>query len=508
MTAHRPDGERDVVPRWRSVRRTLLAGEFQRLPTQRELTPHQAADIEAAALAWQRDRDVISASEYVGVALVAGDSAVAGEAASFLAEGHGGALLAELGNRALNPSPTAGLDHGSPTGAVASVDSVAFVYDRLARQKARLRIDPRNPIAWADLARRYTALGQFERARRALSIARGLAPLSRYLLRATTRFYVHIGEPDVAYDMLRNSSRTRADPWLMAAMLSVGSISKARIGSLRTARCILNDDSFRPIERADLASELATFDLRAGADRKARVLFNRSLQTPTDNSLAQVQWASHRLGSMEVRLDETSVAFPAEAYARSASELGQWEEVLRHAEAWIEDQPFDNAAANIASYAASVGLEDWKRAIDFAQLGLRSQPREPILLNNLAYALLESGRVDEADAQLQLLDLKSVTDRERVALLATHGLLRFRRGDRLGGVEGYEAAIRLARQLRDPKAEEMARTMLFREQITAMEPGEAAAVVKRLTEASRNLHDPALTGVVNRVQQMFARLGW
>jgi len=211
---------------------------------------------------------------------------------------------------------------------------------------------------------------------------------------------------------------------------------------------------------------------------------------------------------MEVRLDETSVAFPAEAYARSASELGQWEEVLRHAEAWIEDQPFDNAAANIASYAASVGLEDWKRAIDFAQLGLRSQPREPILLNNLAYALLESGRVDEADAQLQLLDLKSVTDRERVALLATHGLLRFRRGDRLGGVEGYEAAIRLARQLRDPKAEEMARTMLFREQITAMEPGEAAAVVKRLTEASRNLHDPALTGVVNRVQQMFARLGW
>jgi tetratricopeptide (TPR) repeat protein len=477
-----------------------LAGEFQRLAEPRALTEENLTELTKAELAWREAPSAISASEFVGGALVAGEPERALDAAEFLVSGEE-EVLRRLGERLLEPSPTAGLDADSALQSPADLGSTEFFYMRVARQKARLAADPRNPIAWSDLARRYTALGQFDQAEHALGIARSLAPLSRYLLRSAARFYTHIRKPEVAFATLSECPRTEFDPWLMAARLSVGSLAQAKNQSVRTARRLLEDDNFRPIERADLASELATFELRAGSDRKARSLFARSLVAPTDNSLAQVEWASHRMALLEVRLGEQPVAFPAEAYTRSASERGEWEEVLVHAHAWIEDQPFDTAAANMASYACAVGLEDWSRAIAFAQLGLRAQPRDPALLNNLAYALLESGRVEDAATQLSLIDPAAAPRAQRVALLATHGLLQYRLGDPAAGRAGYEAAIKLARQVRNSRAEAMAKALLLREQIGSVSRDDALAMLKEAIEIARKINDPGLDGVVGRVER-------
>jgi tetratricopeptide (TPR) repeat protein len=205
---------------------------------------------------------------------------------------------------------------------------------------------------------------------------------------------------------------------------------------------------------------------------------------------------------MDVRLAERSVAFPSEAYARSAIEQGDWDQVLVHAQVWLEDQPFETTAANMASYVCSVGLEDWSRAIGYARLGLRAQPRDPGLLNNLAYALIEAGRVEEAEQQLGLIDFSSIPQDERVASLATRGLLKFRLGDGVGGREGYETAIRLAQQFHDPRSEAMARTMLLREQLVGLATDEAEALLKRVIDTASKLGDPGLSGCVLRVERM------
>jgi tetratricopeptide (TPR) repeat protein len=502
VTAQKPNGERDVVPRWRSVRRTIQAGEFQLLADPKPLTPQQTGDLDRASEAWSESRATVAASEFVGIALAAGEPDRAADAARSLAEIDGNSLLSGLGRRALEQSPTAGLDHGSDAETGPSTASSDFFQERIARQKARVIADPRNSIAWADLARRYTALGQFDQAERALVVARSLAPLSRYLLRSATRFHVHVGHPDVAFDMLDRCERTTEDPWLMAAYVSVGSMAERPPKSLRRARRMLENDSFRRIERSDLAGELATLELRAGADRKARSLFGLSLEAPTDNSLAQVEWASHRMPSFEVNLGGQLVAFPAEAFARAASERGDWDDAVRHAREWIDDQPFDTTAASLASYACAVGLEDWRLAEEFARLGLRAQPRDPSLLNNLAFALLESGETAEAARQLSLISASDVPRAERVALYATNGLLQFRLGDRVGGRAGYEAAMRLARQLHDSRAEVMARTMLLREELDALEGSEIEAVLGEVLTQATKIRDPGLAGCVARVERL------
>ena len=45
------------------------------------------------------------------------------------------------------------------------------------------------------------------------------------------------------------------------------------------------------LDVSELISELATLDLQSGRDKRSRQLFVRALVDPTENSLAQAEWA-------------------------------------------------------------------------------------------------------------------------------------------------------------------------------------------------------------------------
>lgn len=501
MTAQLPQGDRDVVPRWRSVRQTVEAGEFQTRPDRRPLTEPQVEALEIAAAQWRQQPNQVSASELTGAALVSGEREVGADAAAFLARQGATPLLRNLGTVSLAASPTTGLNNLDVSHESLS-DLKAFFREQLARQKRRLKQDPRNAIAWADLARRYTALGQFEHAERALSVALSLAPDSRYLMRSAARFYVHIDRPRSAHRLLRDSARTLEDPWLLAALLAVGSVAKVPTIGTGSARRIMADDNFRMIERSELFSEVATFEMRAGAKRKAKDLFRKSLTTPTDNSLAQIGWAAHRLTGFEVRVENVDIPFKDEALARAASQAGDWTVAVTHGLRWLRDQPFDSSAATMASYALSVGLERYEEAANVAEFGLISQPGHPALVNNLAFASIEMGDLTRASGVLASANPSAMELADRVAILATIGLMAFRLGDVEGGRRGYADSISLARVGARKPMEVMGRLMLFREELRAGAPDLSLANLESLKRMARGIEDPGLKDSITRVESI------
>ncbi|MDQ6613354.1 MAG: hypothetical protein M3083_00935 [Actinomycetota bacterium] len=294
----------------------------------------------------------------------------------------------------------------------------------------------------------------------------------------------------------------------MAASLSVAGVGKFSIGSLRAATRILDNANFRLVERSELAGEMATLELASGGERKARELFRRSLGTPTDNSLAQVQWASDKLPSLALQLENVEIPFVAEALSRAAYQQGDWKSALFHAIRWIDDQPFDTQAATTASYIAAVGLEDWDTSVIAAEMGLRAKPHDPLLTNNLAYALVERGDLTRAAEYLTIDRVRAAEKAERVALDATRGLLKFRLGNRDEGRALYGKAIEFARRSGEADAEAMARSMLIREELRHGGVTQIEALIAALDKVRGDVHDAGVLQSIRRAKEIARQAGF
>jgi tetratricopeptide (TPR) repeat protein len=445
---------------------------------------------------WRTVGSDLSAAELVGARLVAGQREEANEPAIALLTA-ANATYRRLGERVLHGNDSRHLT--APT-TVLSMEGI--FYEKIRQSKARLAADARNPIAWSDLARRYTGLGQFDQARHALRVARLLAPDSRYLLRVTTRFLLHIDDADGAVRELRSSPRTMEDPWLLSALIAAATMSGQPLPGRRVAQRILDSGRFRKIETADLVSELGTLELSGGGDKRAKALMIQSLEEPTDNSLAQAFWVAPKLPTLEPRDEHiTRVAFPAEARAWEASHRGDWDTALTQSVEWLADQPFDGDAATHASYVAAVGLDRWEDSLRLAKIGLMANPTHPTLMNNCAYALIEMGELDNGEKALRFAISNISEHSDRVAIIATAGLYQFRRGNPEGGRSFYRQAIELARRLRDRHAEATARSMLIREEAgggTANLGVELAA----LDKAAKGLKEAGVLRCVERARDL------
>lgn len=486
MTASTGSSERDVIPRWRSVTRTILAGELSAPASSepRTLAQSELDELDRRRLAWKAHGTETYAAEFVASAVVLGVPHIAAEAVEFLSrdgdDGSLGALLRAARdprtNEAQSPFPVTQF-------------SEAQARQEIAAQKAAIRRDPRNPIAWSELARNYAALGMRDRAKRAIRNALSLAPTSRYLLRSTACFFVATGAADKAHDLIASADPSGHDPWLVAAELATASAAGKKPRLAKRGRSIIDSGALRPLDLSELASELGTLELNAGGDKRARRLFEQALIEPTENSLAQVEWASHRMTGIVV--PETNLARPEafEARARHAHDAGHWREALVNAQNWSGDQPLSRDAAIYASYSAAVGLQDWDTSVAAAEGGLRAHPRDPVLLNNVAYALIELGRLTEAEGYLD--KSPTITNADGVALVATRGLLAYRSGRVDEGRNLYRRAMALARTNRRPELEAMAEIMYAREEVSIASP-ESADAVARAAAAGERIALPAI----------------
>jgi tetratricopeptide (TPR) repeat protein len=486
VSAGRPDGDRDVIPRWRSPHHIATRSEHDPL---KRLSESPYRDNRTREQEWMRERTLGFALDLVGSAVILGASQAAKDAAKFILASNQTSPLARL---AAERVITGGMStEFSPL----PDPSTSEARERIRDLKRRLTCDPRNALGWTEIARYYTILGQRPKAAIAMGIALRLAPNHRYVLRAATRLAVHHGEFARAHALVRDASRTPTDPWLIATELATAGPAEVPPRYMRQARRMLGAGDFDHRSLTELSSAVGTLELRSGATRKARRFIESSLREPNDNAIAQGQWLSRQLPSVEIgdRLLEESAEARALRHGAAMESL----QALEAAWDWHHDQPFASGPGELGSYHASVA-ERFAEGVDIAKAALLANPREFLLSNNLAFCLLKMDRVSEATKILDGIDPASLDKDQISTYLATAGLLHFRTGDADGGRELYRRAIA---QSPPGNHQQLAKINLAAEEYQSGALSKAWALVRELLVANADTKDPEVREWLKRLPQ-------
>ena len=306
----------------------------------------------------------------------------------------------------------------------------------IRRLRNDLRMYCEDPIRWMDLALMYTNLGIFDSAARAASVAISGGRNNRFILRSCSRFWVHLGEPDRAHDILAKAISKDLDPWLLSAEISAAEAAERETRHLRRARRLMADDSLAPRHTSELALELAKVQMRQGwigrkGRRETKNLIEKGLRVPTESTFAQAAWYSRR----GIRVPEIS-RFPGidnayEAIAWIRYGEGEWNASISACKSWQQEEPYSSRPAVLGSFLSAIATDDYKTSEGFARTGLVSNKDDVLLWNNLTVSLANQGKVEEAEdclRRLRQLSRGKRSDGIRPAWLATSGLVAFRKG--------------------------------------------------------------------------------
>ena len=212
----------------------------------------------------------------------------------------------------------------------------------------------------------------------------------------------------------------------------------------KRAERLLGSEIEPTIHFSEMAAALGVMEFEHGHMRRARNLFLRALQRPTENAVAQAVWFNRQARNTKLEnLIQEHLAAPRgyEALAWIRFRQGVWDQAVQALEHWLDDEPFASRPAIDASYLATLAMEDHSRAESIAMRGLQANPKDGRLENNLAVAQLHMNRVEEAARIIARLRAVADDPRGTATMHATCGLLAFRQGHPERGAQLYlEAA--------------------------------------------------------------------
>lgn len=457
MTALTDNHDRQVIPRWRDLLATAGHGELGRRTNPNAVvgsSEREASGLEDRANEFREHRSLSFAADLVNASIVLGPTADTVQAAEvILHDRRSPTMVVQSAKWIL------GAADAQDEGDLVSVDPDAVHRRGVAQLRRGLRANPRNALRWVELSRHYINSGHERKAVTAMRIAVNMAPTDRYVLRCAVRLWTHLSDPEQAIRTLGNVKHVMLrDPWLLASEIAASATADRPSRNIRRGREMVEAARHSPFALSELTSALATIEMQAGAARRARKLFRSALTEPNENSVAQAGWASTRITGLD--LDEERLAQSAEARARRTAEGDAVEATLSATWEWLIDQPFSTQPAVFGSYHASMHRR-FDDGVRFAKKGLRANPRDAVLLNNLAFC--EAARGDVADAKRHLAEVLESSDRaDSPTLTATRGLVSFRDGDPATGRRLYLEAISA---MRNPVDVLRAELMLLSEEI-------------------------------------------
>lgn len=476
---------RRVVPRWRSSWVTATTSEAKPKKTAsrpQEVVAKIANEVSAQAQEFAASESVPVASELMFLAATVGNIDLAKRAAR--------AIIAnsdQIGSRQLILTAQQVLEGGTREHVEASSR------DFVRRARSLLAIDYANPVLLIDAARELTAMQQERAALRYVRAATALAPKSRFILRAAVRYYLHIGEHELAHSLLQRSPLLGGDPWIQAAEVAVSTV-RGRTSPLvkRKSRSLAEAKNIEA-ELSELASAVATAELLSGENKRAKVLFKHALSNPNDNSLAQAEWAATTL---KLVVDERALSIPMsfEANSHNSYRNMRIEEAIRQAVLWAEDEPFASRPLQAQCYLHSLeghydeALRSATKAVelDGNDLGQRL---------NLIFCQIQSGHFENLEGEffrvMQHPDIK----RFAVHYLANAGALAYAFGDFEKARNFYQLAIRAAQTRSDPQSEAIARAFFARIATAAGDP-QAAAIAAEASSTVVRLPNPGAIYIV------------
>lgn len=496
MSTFNDNPERRVIPRWRDSRVTAGTGELDPLPARSARTVASPESFTKKLEEWREYRAVPYAADLVGAALVLDRQEEVREAAEFLlARGDTLSPAAQqLAHSALGIAGRAGSQ--------LERDHELSVFTVINRLRARLKEQPRNALMWVDLARHYVTAGLSDKAAAAMQRGVALAPENRFALRSAARLHLHRDDQREALKVLRGSAATRHDPWLLAAEVAVASLGDQTSGLMKQARSLVASQQLSPWHLNELASALGTVALKEGNRKAARKLFTQALIAPSDNTVAQAEWATRRLSSLTLPPETLQMARGFEARAWEHYLAGAWGPSLQEARRWLEDEPFARRPAKMGTFVAAVLMEDYAQSIELARFGLKANPGAQILRNNLIFALASSSQMAKALEEATHVEVdKFETPAERVAWTATTGLLAFRLNLAERGRGLYLEAIEAAAQM--PGTRAYAAAFLAREEILANTP-RALSALEFAKDLATKTDAPPLRHLLQRLTSLLS----
>jgi tetratricopeptide (TPR) repeat protein len=496
------DRNRQVVPLWRHSDATGRRGELaSHNPVPGEIfTDEMVAQLVAE---WKEAGGLSVASDLVSAALTLGRFSVATDAAEFVSASPSAPAAARRvasvylarGRGNLPPAPPAQEVFTN------SVTITERLQTGVRDTRRQLIAYPRDPILWTNLARLYTSLGVQHKAERAILGALTIAPENRFVLRAAARFFLHTGMARRAHRLLENAACVRADPWVLASEIATAAAAGRTSNNVKTARRMIEAGRQSPFHLSELASAIGTLESVSGNLRSARPFLDLSLRDPAENAIAQAAWLSRNVTGISLHAAHTP---SVEANAWYASQKENWTQALGEARRWLADQPFSSRPAMFGSFIAARALDDYAAAVEFGRQGLLSNPDDFTLRNNLAFALALQGNVMAAARENGRIDPCALTDGQRIAFLATSGLIEFRSGRAAQGRSLYRSAIDLGRRLQDKK-EAIARIYYAMEEVR-VRSADAETICREAIEHARALREPADVALVEKLKNSSAGL--
>lgn len=353
----------------------------------------------------------------------------------------------------------------------------------IARLRQQLQLNPRDSLALIDMARIYAISGQNKQAGRAVRIAVSLQPDNRFILRSAARFFLHDGDPDHALGILKKSSRTQDDPWLLASMIAIETIKDKPPQFFKRAKIMIENRRFLPIHIAELSGALATVHLNNGEVKFAKKMFNSSLGNPNDNAVAQAVWAANEFSiPINIQQEWLTGRFSSEANYYTNERLADYSAALGAAMEWFDDEPFSSRPLKAGTFAAAI-LGEYQIAENLSRKSLQLDAEDGETKNNLVFSLASQDKLDESIKLINEIIHAEGKDEKGISghTLANLGLISYRSGDSEMGRKFYERAQLLLTRTRQNSALALALAFWAHEATKASDP-ELDSIIKKVTD--------------------------
>ncbi|RZK49285.1 MAG: hypothetical protein EOO99_06400 [Pedobacter sp.] len=487
---------RVLVPNWRDFQRTVKIGELG----QNDKPKGLATDLVQIKADWKNNKTIGIAADLVNNSFVSNDlfSEELKEAIQFVENNKSDSSLPLLAlveqiKQEINPikdSTTKLLEKN-----VQSLEEFRSLFDNnmlnriISKTKNLTKSYLDNAIYWIELARLYTIKGQRSKADKCILIALQLAPNNRFVLRSSTRFFIHNQEEEKAIYYLKKATAIRNDPWLISAHIASSNLIGRYSPFIKTGIGLINSNNFSSFDLTELSSSLGTLEFKNGAFKKSIPLLNLSLSNPNDNSLAQFEWLSkkdQRLTFDPTKFDD--VKNPFEAFAYENFGKGEFNRAFYNCIDWFLDIPFSKRSLMFASYIATIiGQND--SAILLCLVGLRLDPQSMVFLNNLIYNYCVKGDLVNAEKYTNYLAniarLQDLFDREKIMLQATLGLFYLRTGSIEQGKDLYKQALENSKAIKNDNYHNQA-LLNFTRELYLINDGEYPFFLEKLKQIQTN----------------------
>ena len=482
------DKERHVIPNWRGFSLTASQRELSAFTLENK----RKIDISEYIYDWKHNRNISYAGDLIGAA-IANNLPInedIQDAAVFVL--HNVGICSELLQSAakyvlgLNTELQSSSRYTNCRMVLDSIIQRPELYKNIAYLKNTIKIYPYNPIPYVEISRFYAILGQNNQAEKYMRIALYLANNNRYVIRSAVRLFTHINKQDEALFILRHSEALKYDPWLLSADISLTTLLGKHQRYIKVGQIMVADQNYSRNSISELSSAIATLEFANGALKNSRKLFDISLYDPTDNSLAQAEWA--RSKSLDINADKNNIEKVSNNYeANTIASVNQdkYNDALFYSTLWIKDIQYATSPIMYASHIAISLVQDLDISEQILHIGLASNPSDPTLLNNLAYVYALSDKVEKAEqCIIRANSNKSIPESTKLCLSATQGLLEFRKGNPDLGRILYSDVINQTKNANYPELNWSAIINYAREEIQINSEYASSAIdaVKQITE--------------------------